>query len=83
MQINYATCTAFLCRCYIYIMEYHGTAEKNVRPDCIDMGGGHKILIEKGTLQNNMSNLISLKNTKFVYQFLYVPKKSSRIFNKV
>lgn len=48
-------------------MEYHGAAEKNVRPDCIDMGGGHEILIEKGTLQNNMSNLISLKNTKFVY----------------
>lgn len=28
-------------------MEYHGAAEKNVRPDCTDRGGGHEILMKK------------------------------------
>lgn len=40
-------------------MGYHSAAEKNARPDCTDVGGGHEILIEKSTLQNNMSSLIS------------------------
>lgn len=42
-------------------MEYHGTVEKKVRPDCTDMGEGHEILIAKSILQNNMSSLILFK----------------------
>lgn len=45
-------------------MEYHGAAEKNVRPDCTDRRGGHEILMKKSTLQNNMSSLISFFKTQ-------------------
>lgn len=34
-------------------MEYHGATEKNVRTDCIDMGGDHEILIGKKHIGKN------------------------------
>jgi hypothetical protein len=42
-------------------MEYHSAAEKNVRPNCTDMEGGHEIKAKKSRVRKMMSSLTSFK----------------------